>query len=174
MSLESKDKRLGYFAILAVYFLCWVVLFVTDLLPTGNNGAEPGLVEKAFLGLIGAFMLGTPLLFLFWGISRIIAVGVTVFLGKAAMWGLAVVVFALLLATGGKALIFVAPTWAIGYRLEYNVNAVRMLPQPHDCDFLTAPIGSKHCHYEAQVEVLEAADERPSKQVVVSWRRNGD
>jgi len=45
------------------------------------------------------------------------------------------------------------------YALQYNVNAteVQHQNQPHDCEFLTAPLGEKHCHYEPSVSTLRWA-----------------
>ncbi len=31
---------------------------------------------------------------------------------------------------------------------------VIMNPQPHDCEFLTAPLGSKHCYYKKNVATV--------------------
>lgn len=47
------------------------------------------------------------------------------------------------------------PTWdsKLRYSIQYGVPyaSVTMLKKPHNCDFLTAPIGNKTCHYEAEV-----------------------
>jgi len=39
------------------------------------------------------------------------------------------------------------------YSLENGIpyNAVTLNEKPHDCEFLTAPLGAKHCHYEADI-----------------------
>lgn len=49
---------------------------------------------------------------------------------------------------------FPSQQWA--YRFHNEVTPESLFPlreysiveQPHDCEFLTAPLGSKHCHYE--------------------------
>jgi hypothetical protein len=39
------------------------------------------------------------------------------------------------------------------YSIEYSVsyNKVTKAKKPYDCDWGTAPIGNKNCHYEAQI-----------------------
>jgi hypothetical protein len=39
---------------------------------------------------------------------------------------------------------------------EYSI-----VEQPHDCDFLTAPLGSKHCHYEPVIYLESGAPHAP-------------
>src|SRR5438309_693744 len=34
---------------------------------------------------------------------------------------------------------------------EVPVDRVEVEKSPHDCEFLTAPVGEKHCHYDAKV-----------------------
>lgn len=43
------------------------------------------------------------------------------------------------------------------YALEYDTvpKDVFIKQQPHDCDFLTAPMGSKNCHYKKEVETVK-------------------
>jgi hypothetical protein len=51
-----------------------------------------------------------------------------------------------------------------------------ILPRPHDCEFMTAPIGSKHCHYEADVRTF-ANQNRPGANVpyvLVMWKKVED
>ena len=36
---------------------------------------------------------------------------------------------------------------------------VEILPKPHDCDFLKAPLGSKNCHFEREINLLNAKGE---------------
>jgi hypothetical protein len=45
------------------------------------------------------------------------------------------------------------------HSFEYGVSAdkVRVEAQPTDCDFMTAPLGRKGCHYEAAVTAFNAA-----------------
>jgi hypothetical protein len=37
----------------------------------------------------------------------------------------------------------------VSYAVQYSVDMdkVFMEPQPHDCDFIKAPLGMKYCHY---------------------------
>lgn len=59
------------------------------------------------------------------------------------------------------------------YYLTSDIPAAHVFidSQPHDCDFLTAPLGQKNCHYErvVQKETLEGA---PS--IYVSWKKVQD
>jgi hypothetical protein len=38
------------------------------------------------------------------------------------------------------------------------VERVQVEKKPHDCEYDTAPIGSKHCHYDAKVSVWKGTD----------------
>jgi hypothetical protein len=50
----------------------------------------------------------------------------------------------------------VPDTWRIKYALQYNVQTedVDIEHQPYNCDWDTAPIGNKHCHYGKMVNVV--------------------
>lgn len=58
---------------------------------------------------------------------------------------------------GGRAAVWFAPQskWAYEWRYfgqtDLDGADFAITPQPHDCEFMTAPIGSKHCQYERQV-----------------------
>lgn len=45
------------------------------------------------------------------------------------------------------------------YALQYanSYGEVIKEKKPHDCDWLTAPLGDKNCHYDAQVQVQTIA-----------------
>ena len=52
---------------------------------------------------------------------------------------------------------------------------------PHNCDFLTAPLGSKHCHYERVVTTIRIPRDQmsedegpvtPGAKRTVSWNRS--
>jgi hypothetical protein len=45
------------------------------------------------------------------------------------------------------------------YELQYDVESSKIQydKEPHDCEFLTAPLGNKHCHYERSVATLRWA-----------------
>jgi hypothetical protein len=45
--------------------------------------------------------------------------------------------------------IFIAAAWIFEPTFRYSVKSVEGPgPQPTDCDFMTAPLGNKGCHYE--------------------------
>jgi hypothetical protein len=53
-----------------------------------------------------------------------------------------------------------------------------MDPEPHDCEFMSAPIGEKHCHCARTVTVSEPtlpdagpALQVPGKAVHVTWEK---
>jgi len=58
---------------------------------------------------------------------------------------------------GGHVAVFFAPTSTTAYWWRYNTEFpvdyanVTVDRRPHDCDFMTAPLGAKHCHYVADV-----------------------
>lgn len=55
------------------------------------------------------------------------------------------------------------------------VERVTVEKMPHDCEFETAPLGSKHCHYAAEVIVLQGADTPDGKKsIVVSYEKVED
>lgn len=55
------------------------------------------------------------------------------------------------------------------YALENNVplSRVKFEEKPHDCDFMTAPLGDKNCHYDAKAVVLQATESPNGKRLVV-------
>lgn len=57
-----------------------------------------------------------------------------------------------------------AMQYSVGYDEVYKNN------RPHDCDFLTAPIGEKNCHYDAnaQKQIVRTGID-PSGYAVVSY-----
>jgi len=66
---------------------------------------------------------------------------------------LLLVLFAIVLAIAGDVVIYFAPTATYGYAWKYNVAASNVVVEkrPYDCEWTTAPLGAKHCHYESQV-----------------------
>jgi hypothetical protein len=40
---------------------------------------------------------------------------------------------------------------------------------PHNCDFLTAPLGSKHCHYERVVTTIRIRRDQMSEDEGKTW-----
>ena len=50
------------------------------------------------------------------------------------------------------------------FRFDTDVEKIIIKPRAHDCDFLTAPLGSKNCYYEAVVH-------QDGEFVYVSWTK---
>jgi hypothetical protein len=79
-------------------------------------------------------------------------------------------------------------SWRIKYASEYMIDSHQVVidHKPYDCDWDSAPLGSKHCHYAAIVTVYNPyghviegpgldranppSDQSPSK-VHVEWQR---
>jgi hypothetical protein len=65
-----------------------------------------------------------------------------------------------LLPLGGYPAVWLFPSseWANRWRYAFdddiNGAMVAVTPVPHDCEFLTAPMGSKHCHYGKAVVIV--------------------
>ena len=52
------------------------------------------------------------------------------------------------------------------------VAQVAVAKKPHDCEFMTAPIGVKHCHYDATVVVVKGTDSSNGKRYLfVTYER---
>jgi hypothetical protein len=103
-------------------------------------------------------------------------------------------VFGLVLWIAEKAALVLAPTYKVGYFLKYSTlvgfsgewnvatwDQVFVDHRPHDCEWGTAPIGSKHCHYNAVIQTVRtfvddkgrlmvSYDEGKSSQVASSTR----
>jgi hypothetical protein len=66
----------------------------------------------------------------------------------------------------------------VWYATEYYVspNAVVIEPQPIDCDFWTAPVGNKGCHYDEKAIPAITPEDRNGKppSVVVIWVKQSD
>lgn len=78
--------------------------------------------------------------------------------------------------------------WRIKYASEYMLDPeqVDIERKPHDCDWDSAPLGNKHCHYEEFVTVYNQDDkiietsfgkvdpgplDQTPRKVHVEWRR---
>jgi hypothetical protein len=48
----------------------------------------------------------------------------------------------------------------------YVVKRLTKLKQAHNCDFMTAPIGYKICHYEAEVSTVRTAINAEDKPII--------
>jgi|SRR5581483_2153945 len=64
--------------------------------------------------------------------------------------------------------------WAIKWRygLETGLDGAvyYVEKQPHNCDFMTAPLGSKHCHYARVVATVRVNDGRVSYDDGKTWK----
>jgi len=72
-------------------------------------------------------------------------------------------------------IILAGASWAWHSKLRYFVwygsdwDAVTVDKKPHDCDWLTAPLGDKNCHYDAQVQVQQttiSVDKNSGRRIV--------
>lgn len=56
------------------------------------------------------------------------------------------------------------------YEAEYSLPADKIIAaeRPHDCAFLSAPLGSKYCHYDREVSTLRWATSTTGNPIV-SW-----
>jgi hypothetical protein len=56
----------------------------------------------------------------------------------------------------------------IRYAVQYGVSYTQVTKpnEPHDCDWLTAPIGNKNCHYDPQVLTVRTATSTTGKPIV--------
>jgi len=68
----------------------------------------------------------------------------------------------------------------IRYAVEYGVgySQVTMDSEPHDCDWLAPPIGSKGCHYEMRKRTVRTALDASGKSIIsyddgATWQLNG-
>jgi predicted membrane channel-forming protein YqfA (hemolysin III family) len=66
----------------------------------------------------------------------------------------------ILFAAGGYVAVWFAPDKRWAYEWRYSLEkdmkgaVVTVERKPHDCDFTTAPLGAKHCHYERQLNTV--------------------
>ncbi len=50
-------------------------------------------------------------------------------------------------------------------------SAAALNPKPGDCDWMTPPLGDKHCHYESSFTHIS---DRQGEHVIVEWHRTYD
>jgi hypothetical protein len=57
------------------------------------------------------------------------------------------------------------------YAAQYHVSydQVTVDKQPHDCEWLTAPLGDKNCHYDAEARIIRTGHREGTGQPVVSF-----
>lgn len=75
-------------------------------------------------------------------------------------------------------LVFWTPPWLsdtnlftkVQYALQYGfrLDAITVEKKPHDCEYSTAPLGAKHCHYDAVV-VSSSQRQRDGQRFICSY-----
>jgi hypothetical protein len=58
--------------------------------------------------------------------------------------------------------------WRYAFTYGISSDKVTIAPHPHDCAFLSAPLGEKYCHYERDVMTVRWATSTEGKPIV-SW-----
>jgi len=173
MSNDDRNIRLGYRIIAGIYVVSWLgtLAWMGPMAVSSPQDTEvPSVPMLLLLSPIPAVLLGTPVWMAAWALFAIHQKGIGNVARKAGeiIGGL----LALGVAYVGCAylLMWSAPTWTLGYRILYVAPVVEIAPRAHDCEFSTAPLGSKNCHYEANVDIVEG----PPMRVLVSWVRFED
>ena len=79
-----------------------------------------------------------------------------------------------------RLLLFVVPLFVLWfwfypssfYGFWYNADSdhVHIQAEPHDCDFLKAPLGFKECHYQRQVEAQKDS-KTGERNVYIYWNK---
>jgi hypothetical protein len=107
-----------------------------------------------------------------------LCIDVAEILWKRIIAPVVVVAVVVLLITAIAPYISTDPT-KIWYAVKNGVHAdhVTVEKEPHDCEFSTAPLGNKQCHYEAREFVLtdeKTPDRDAVRQVVVTYEKVND
>ena len=55
------------------------------------------------------------------------------------------------------------------YELQYDGADVYRDDKPKDCDFLTAPLGSKNCSYQKEVTVILSSKDPKTGEPIISY-----
>jgi hypothetical protein len=57
------------------------------------------------------------------------------------------------------------------YATDFSLSADKIVidKKPHDCEFLTAPLGSKHCHYDKVVQKIQWSMSTDGKTPLMSY-----
>lgn len=150
-SVGANKKRLTwkYWVLLAVWEAV-AILIATGLVNTGTNPSDASFVGwTLFWVLIPLSPLLVPMKIQQW-ITSGVSVFVALFFVGAILWGL-----------GAYVVVWLAPEAEWAYKWRYAAEKegfdgakIRVNRKPHDCDFLTAPLGSKHCHYERRIDTI--------------------
>lgn len=109
------------------------------------------LSSDAYVGYLVAFLIpAVPVLFSTAEIRRGVSLCAILGGGWLALYGIIV--------GGSHAAVYLFPQSAWAYHWRYTLiesdlegAEVTIDALPHDCEFWTAPVGSKHCHYDAEV-----------------------
>jgi len=59
---------------------------------------------------------------------------------------------------------FFEPQWWFSLRYNVPYEQVTLNKKPHDCEYETAPLGNKNCHYEKEISAVRvgtSTDHRP-------------
>ena len=89
--------------------------------------------------------------------------------GKALLW---IGFIALILVTFWPYLSLDPVKSWYAFTNKVPVNRIEEVKKPHDCEFATAPIGSKHCHYDATVAVWK--DDEGKRSLLIAYERVED
>ncbi len=89
--------------------------------------------------------------------------------GKRAFWVL--LAFFLFFAVIGDILVYLAPSSPYAYAFKYSVDDsnVTISHRPHNCDWGSAPLGDKHCHYKAEVSSVRTGTSKDGTTPLVSY-----
>jgi hypothetical protein len=124
----------------------------------------------------------------------------TTFLQGIGQAVLTVIILGICINAGGYVAVWLWPGSTLAnnwrYSLEDDLNGATIVvdPMPHNCEFLTAPIGAKHCHYDRRVLTIrirtstsvgrlasyddgktwQKADPSLKRAVFVSWEKIAD
>jgi hypothetical protein len=134
-----------------------------------------------FAGAIASFYYGEesysiPLVLLGWVLLLLTVVIIKRTPTAQQMWNergrIAFGLIGLLVLLGGLGdiLIYFAPTETWGYAVKYGVDTSKIVieKQPHNCEWDSAPLGNKHCHYDADVQVTKTTTGADGKTPIVS------
>jgi hypothetical protein len=74
-----------------------------------------------------------------------------------------------------EAAMWLFPESKFGYTVKYQLRDKKVFVdrKPYDCDWGTAPLGAKHCHYEKSVQT-EKDQQGKVATVYVSWQKVQD
>ena len=94
---------------------------------------------------------------------------------RVVVWGILIVGVVFLavqfLGPGRHPDILIPGKYQLALKYGLTEDQVFMDEKPRDCDFTSAPVGDKHCHFEQSVNVVRECltPNCPVKRVYVSW-----